>query len=405
MWRRAGDYLYSHLLLCILIISTLMVGALAVTFTQRLFWHTAFIGSLDILVAAVVVTFICACTLIGFIIIYHSVSQKQHATDQLKWREWVEQWTTIFLNGEPFPQGKLSRSTVRALVELLTVLEGVERARLPELVAQPNLRRVLIRGLRARASFRRIETLDIIGVIGLAELMHLVVRHFDDRHRQVRFAAVRAAASIVSRLPRTSSDIDDFAVRLMQYPLPPMFCEEILLLCGENAPQVVTRVLQSVLAPSPLIRSALAVMGRLALVDLSHLALECLHHPIAEVRAAALAAYTQLGYAPQEAYVIIVESAADKEMVVRQQAARALALVPSSQASPRLWLLIADESVWVREAARITLQLMGQAGTALLEFAADHHLDQTGRDAAQQFLAKQHEQKSDTSSEWLWAKV
>jgi len=427
MWRRYGDDLYASLVLAVFTFEALVIGVLTWGFAVRAGRALGGGNLTAILVTSVAVTALSLVTIGSYVIAYHVISARRERGRRGRLEDWTARWVAVLFENRTPPSAPLPPEGVEALLDLREHLLGTEGERVEALVrryriGQGMLERTdarkrsrrglgrLVPSLRQRRLSARLEALEALAKARLAVSVEPLLQLLHDPEPAVRLMAIRSLARSLARLrPGRNRDraARRFADGVLTTDLPPGAVEEALLLLEGAAPRVLT-ILLAAARPEPkgqvarkahallerrpekdqteFVARAIDAVGRQKLIELAEDVAAHVAHPEPEVRAAALRALGRIGILPPDAEPAVAAALRDGVEFVRIQAARTSMLLPEEAAQPELWMLLGDDSWWVRRAAAHALMGLGSEGPRLLERAGRSHPDRYGRHMAVQVL-------------------
>lgn len=375
MWRQ-GEWLYTLLVLGVLLAEGWALGRMAGVFLERLFGLAPYGQAYAVLLQGVVLTGLSLLLLSAYILLYHALTGVAEQRARREKDLWVTRFTEALFGGAPLPPPPWPKPTLEALLHMREVLKGAEARQVQAwLEAHPDpWQQALRRRFASRAT--RLRALDALAQARLPQAVPLVLPYLTHPDPLLRLVAARAAAR--SAPPEA---LGGLAEALLYTGLPRGALLEVLLLLEDRAAPVLERLLDAGGAREAW--AALEAAGRLRLLALAGAVSGFLAHPDPELKAAALRALLRLGYPPDGHEAAVLEALDSPQEFLRIHAVRLLPLLSPAFAEGELWKRLGDPSFYVRRAAA---EALAQTRPALLEHAAAEHPDRYGRDMAAQVL-------------------
>ncbi len=232
--------------------------------------------------------------------------------------------------------------------------------------------RIVLSRSGSRFWWRRLDAAHGLSVLARPSDEIRLLRLLGDAHAVVRLATVPSLRRVPSQtLVRAALDLADSG----RTPIQHYVVETVSRLPGLNLASLRVRLAGGVDPRET--RALLDLAACLGLPDLLPAVLDCLQHPVLEVRIGAVRALSRFPH--QKVTKALVLALSDPEWQIRAQAATALGVIGARDAARPLFRLLNDHSWWVRLRSGVALRLIGEPGIQMLEgvrpsydrFAAD----------------------------------
>lgn len=375
MWRQ-GEWVYTLLVLGVLLAEVWALGQMSVVFLGRLFGGTSYPQAYSALLQGVILTGLSLLLLSGYILLYHALTTAAESRMQQEKEASVTRFTEALFGTAQPPPPPWSKPTLEALLQMREILKGAEAQKLQEwLEAYPNpWEGPLRRRFASRAT--RLRALDALAQARIPRALPLALPYLHHKDPLLRLVAART----VARSAPTQA-LGTLAQALLNADLPRGALLEVLLLLEDRAVSVLEQLLSR--GNTKGLWAALEAVGRLRLLALARRTAPFVAHSNPEVQAAAMRALLRLGYPPEGHADAVVKALRSPHEFLRIHAVRLLPLLRRSVAESELWNHLGDPSFYVRRAAAQTL---AEFSHELLERAAQEHPDRYGQEMAAQVL-------------------
>lgn len=383
-WRRVGSALLSVLVLVGLGAELSALGSLG----ARLLDNILTGNDADLLRAVITCIAVAASGLLlvmTYIIAAHRFSEAREQAHLDAVEIWTKRWVDALFGGAEVPEGRVPRAGREALIRLVGNLEGIEFVRAGALLERHGVVDALLEQFASRRLHRRLEAVELLSVARPARAFASLIAAINDQRPEVRVRAARGGARILGTMPPGPGRDrcgEIFARRLSDAELSSVVFEEMLLLCEGAATVPVSLLVHS--RRSELAVAAFNTAGRLKMRFLHNRALMGTGHHDPEIRAASFRCLSRLGPVGPAGSQLIRRGFKDPASFVRVNAARAATCAVEDEVLPGLWMLLGDQSWWVRRAAAEGLAEIGSCGRIRLLDAVVDHSDRFARDVALQ---------------------
>lgn len=258
-------------------------------------------------------------------------------------------------------QGRAAgRTALGTCLESLAGLEPEHAGRLREALGRSGLGGREIARLRHRDPARRAAACRVIGRLGHAGAVPLLMERLEDKAPEVRREAVRAlgelrAVEAIDAIADTIEQSNEWSNLLLTMALVRM---------GPAAVPAIGRLLQGSRSPA-MTKALLQVTGRIGVVADPPMVRVLAAHPDPEVRVEAVRV---LGAAAPDAEsaAVCLDAMDDPEWPVRALAAWAIGRVGDDRAIARLRRAMGDPAYWVRHHVAEAMGALGERGAAAL---------------------------------------
>lgn len=374
MWRQ-GEWVYTLLVLGILLAEAWALGRMSVVFVERLFGGVGYSQAYSALLQGVILTGLSLLLLSGYILLYHALTALAEARARREKEASVTRFTEALFGVAQPPPPPWPKPTLEALLHMREILKGTEAQKLQEwLETHPNpWKRPLQRRFASRAT--RLRALDALAQARIPQALPLALPYLRHKDPLLRLVAARTVARSAP-----AEALGTLTQALLNAELPRGALLEVLLLMEDRAVPVLERLLTG---GNPRgLWAALEAAGRLRLLALARRIAPFVAHSDPELQAAAMRALLRLGYLPEGYAQAVIEALRSPQEFLRIHAVRLLLLKPAV-AESALWERLGDPSFYVRRAAAQTL---AELNPQLLQRAAQEHPDRYGREMAAQVL-------------------